>query len=555
MSENQITRREFLRLSATLAAGGVLAACAPAAAPSPTAVPTAAATKAAAATVASTAVPPTAAATMAPTAAAATCAKGAICVKATSVKLPTGPATFRWLDSGDIKADFMKALFTEYQKAHPNITCQYDGLPWTEIAKVVPLGVQNGNLHDSFSIPQGVTPAQAVAEGWIRPLDDLIPDLEKVKATFPAGSFVEGSNVFAGKTYTFPFGTNKRSASVLLYNQEYMQKAGLDPVAKPFSWDDYRAAAKKITEQGAGKYYGVIIGGNQLGRWGAVVGDLARLSGMSYISMNFVGAIPEDYIDLKKGEYIFTSDAIVNAIELLLAMKSDNSFFPGFLSINAPQARAQFAQGAAGMILQGLWCIPVWKRDNPGFKYGVAMTPTPTSGKNSPLHVPPGGNNEHWIYAKAKNPEIAADIFYYRATLEGQYAWNKIAGLADPGTFAQAMETASNDPTDLRGLDMQAKLFRVGPAPAVRNTDIIKANLERQAVTPSFEQVVQGLMAGQITGVKKAMQEVKDAYEKELDRALKAAVAKGAKVSRNDYVFPNWDPNKDYLDADYKALK
>jgi len=61
-------------------------------------------------------------------------------------------------------------------------------------------------------------------------------------------------------------------------------------------------------------------------------------------------------------------------------------------------------------------------------------------------------------------------------------------------------------------------------------------------------------MSGQLTDVKKAMKDTKDTYEKELDRAIKAAQDKGAKVSRSDYVFPNWDPTKDYLVADYMAL-
>jgi len=66
---------------------------------------------------------------------------------------------------------------------------------------------------------------------------------------------------------------------------------------------------------------------------------------------------------------------------------------------------------------------------------------------------------------------------------------------------------------------------------------------------------VQGIYTGQIADPKKAMQDLKDRADKELDRAIKAAQAKGATVSRDDFVFPNWDPAKDYTDADYAALK
>jgi len=60
------------------------------------------------------------------------------------VTLPTDKVNFRWVDSGDQKAVILKQYFALYQRAHPNITVSYDPLPWNEIAKVVPLGVQVG---------------------------------------------------------------------------------------------------------------------------------------------------------------------------------------------------------------------------------------------------------------------------------------------------------------------------------------------------------------------------------------------------------------------------
>ena len=42
--------------------------------------------------------------------------------------------------------------------------------------------------------------------------------------------------------------------------------------------------------------------------------------------------------------------------------------------------------------------------------------------------------------------------------------------------------------------------------------------------------------------------------EGELDRAIAAAVEKGAEVSRDAYVFPNWDANVDYGEAQYAEL-
>jgi len=68
--------------------------------------------------------------------------------------------------------------------------------------------------------------------------------------------------------------------------------------------------------------------------------------------------------------------------------------------------------------------------------------------------------------------------------------------------------------------------------------------------TRSYREVAQAL-----GDPKKAMQDLKNRSDAELERAIKAAQAKGAKVTRDDWVFPNWDPMKYYTDADYAALK
>ncbi|MFN3980165.1 MAG: sugar ABC transporter substrate-binding protein, partial [Caldilinea sp.] len=138
-------------------------------------------------------------------------------------------------------------------------------------------------------------------------------------------------------------------------------------------------------------------------------------------------------------------------------------------------------------------------------------------------------------------------------SLEGQYAWNKVAGVSDPGYLVEALETASTDPRELRALETQNRMYRVGPSPLIRNLDVAMVNQELRAITPNFNEVIQGLMAGQITDVKAQFQDLQDRANAELDRAIKAAREKGANVSRDDYVFSNWDPMQDYTEADYAA--
>jgi multiple sugar transport system substrate-binding protein len=469
------------------AAAGALVACAPTAAPAPEAA--------------------------APAAGPVTCEKGDICIPEAATDLPTEDVTFRWLDSGDTKAVFWREFFEKYQAAHPNITVQYDGLPWNEIGKIVPLAISSGNLHDVFSIPSGITSAQAYSEGWLQPYEGLLDDLDEIKAGYPAGTFVEGINVFDGKTYCLPHSTSKRTNTMTLYNQGYLEEAGYDPSANLMNWDDFRDAAAKVTANGNGSYYGIILGGNQLGRWGNVVRDLARFAGHSVVNNTL------DDLDLTTGEYSFNSDEYVAAMELLLAMNDDGSFFPGYLSINAPQARAQIAQGAAGMILQGLWCLPQWKAENPDFNWNAAHTPAMDPANISPLHVSTATGNEMWLYSGSELTSISADIMRYWVSLDGQYAWNAVAGVSDPGYDPRAMETASDDERELNALRIQNGMFKVGPSPLIRNPETAKVNLEMKAITPNFNEVIQGLMAGQLNDAKAQFTERRQGPIRGSDRA------------------------------------
>src|SRR5690606_6530839 len=120
---------------------------------------------------------------------------------------------------------------------------------------------QSGDAHDIFALPQDVEAAQAVAEGWVAPLDDIIPNFEEWKARFPVGSFMDGVHVFDGLTYTFPQTSSKRYATMLFANADIMEQAGYDLATQRLTWDEYREAARKVTEQGQGQYFGVIWGG------------------------------------------------------------------------------------------------------------------------------------------------------------------------------------------------------------------------------------------------------------------------------------------------------
>jgi multiple sugar transport system substrate-binding protein len=461
------------------------------------------------------------------------------------VELPTDEVTFQWMDTGDSKAEFFRAFFPKYTEAHPNITIDYQPLPETELQKLVSIGVQSGNAPDIFQTPPGVTSAQMVAEGWIRALDDVIPDFEAWKAHYPPGVLVEGVTMFNGKTYAFPYLSNRQYSTLCLYDRAAMEATGYDPAEKPLTWDEFRDAARKMTEQGGGQSYGLVIAGKATARWAITVSSLAAMAGAKGGEM-----------DWTTGEYNYTSDQFLAAIDLLLALRDDGSIFPGSLQFSPPEAEARLPQGVARMCLQGPWNIPQWIRNNPDFDFGVAGQPVPNSGEPLPLGMGPGAFIPMWLYSGSKHPEIAADLYSYISSLDGQKAFARLTQGFPPPILPEAQEASADalDPRVIRAYDIFDEQLRLQPSPSVRNPDTAQVSLERKAVTPNFGEVIQGLFAGQLDDPKAAMQDLKDRMDAELERSIEAAREKGAEVSRDDWVFPNWDPTQDYTDEDYAAL-
>ncbi|HEY8744854.1 MAG TPA: sugar ABC transporter substrate-binding protein, partial [Chloroflexota bacterium] len=207
------------------------------------------------------------------------------------------------------------------------------------------------------------------------------------------------------------------------------------------------------------------------------------------------------------------------------------------------------------MILQGPWNIPQWKQNSPAFKFGVASQPLPNSGTPLPLNYDPGGSNLYFLYAKSKLGAIAGDLFAQLGTLPVQTLFATEDGISDPAIFPQALAQAKLDAEQHKAAALFDQQLRLAPSPQVRNPDVAKALQEMHHLTPDIGEIIQGIYTGQLTNAKQALQDLIDRSNKELDRAIKAAQAKGAKVTRNDWVFPNWDPTQDYTPADYSALQ
>lgn len=461
-----------------------------------------------------------------------------------NVNLPKNPTTFSWMDSGGLKTLFEQPMFSAYEKVYPTVKISYDDTSWTVIDETVPVGVRNGSAPDVFQMPDDVPPQIAVNEGWVAPLDDVIPNFQQWKSRYPATAFIPGVHVFNGKTYGWTF-TSSRSqyGELLVYDVEYLKRAGYDPSQARMTWNDFRQACKKVTKQGSGSYYGLMTAGPDLG---GLVLTLAELAGAIGGEMNW-----------KTGLYNYTAPEMQAAVEMLLAVKSDGSIFPGFMSLNDQTSRARMPNRVAGMIFDGPWDIPAWQQSYPQYNFGIAETPTP-HGKWAPYSYQEGTAAPLWVFSGSKNKEIAGQLFSYMGGLTGQrdlVAYTEGIFLSEIASVNAAVKRDGLlKGRAKRAVEIMQGMMRMEPIVETRNPATAEVILEQKPVVPSMSDVVEGIFSGQITNIRSAFQSLQDRSEASLDAAIKVAKTKGAKVSRDDWKFSNWNPNVDYTEKYYKHL-
>lgn len=457
---------------------------------------------------------------------------------------PTEDVTLRLVDSNDTKAPYWEQFFEAYQAKHENVECQYDGLPWNRIEEVVPLGIRNGSAHDLIQLPASIPLSQAVAEGWVEPVDDYIPNFAEWQQRMPASYQVDGFHVFDGKQYLVPIGSDKRHFQALHYNKQLMNDAGFDPQSEPLTWDTYREAARKVTEQNDGQAYGVILEINQPGRLVIWVEYMARMAGLP-----IVGNILQP-----SGEFHHDSDEIVEAIELLLALQSDGSIFPGSNSLTAPECWPRVVRGNAAMVSAGPWVTVAWDRDEPDFEFGVGDHPHPNDDPLPAGYMSIGGD-ALTLFSGSKVKEVAGDVLGYVTSVDGQTRWGEITGAGNPPVLDEALKASAESYSEQGQKCVElAEGMVANPEPIIANPDVALVSKREKPVDPDFGNIIQAALVGEISDLRGALRDLKDRSERARDAAIaEAAKLDGSTATREDWIFTNWDPRKDYAIEDYEG--
>ena len=440
--------------------------------------------------------------------------------KAAAVEEKSGESlVLRIMDSSDSTQERRKVFNEEFMQRHPEIKIEYTMMSGDQMTQTLTTAIKSGDAPDLFALPSGVKLSTAVSEGWYQSMSPYLT--REFIDSFETGSLNEGVTTFDGEIYALPEAANIVN-SLMFYNKDILAEAGLDPENPPETWSDFADAC--------GQYYGLIESGAAAVRTEIELRSFANLAGAK---SNYYGVIT-----VVDGKNPFASEGMKEALKLYAELTKAGSIHPDSINLDAPSARAMFAQGKAGFLIQGSWCIPTWREENPDLNFGVMALPVPDDGAK-------GGNPyigaQPWvgISAKCQHPEAAA--LYLTELFGKEYQGRVVSDGGFVSCIKGVNEEAMKDDAMLEYYNLAMSSGKLCPDPLALNPETANVYAKVKEVTPNLGQIMQGVMAGSISDTDAELDRYSEAVEKEWESAMSEAG-----VEKVKFQFDDWDPVKDY---------
>lgn len=444
--------------------------------------------------------------------------------------------TIRVVDWSDGSIQQREKFHEEFMKDHPNIKVEYTMLTVDQFKNTIVTMIKSGEGPDLFPIPVGMTLNTALEENWYQPLNPYVS--EDFASQFDPKSFEEGVTHKGNDWYTITE-LMPTIQCLFFYNKDVLEQAGISEV--PHTYSEFVNACKQITDQGAGQVYGLIDGGKQLNRLDVMARSLAAAAG------GRIGATQKVLTD--KGRAPYDSDAMKQAMGMLSQLVADGSVHPDTVNISAPEAREMFAQGQAGFLCQGMWCIAQWGVNYPDLNYGVMAVPVPDGMTDTYVQK---GELSPWIglYSQSKHPKEAAE--YLMALYSEEYSYQ--SGCVEDGTFVSVIPSVNEKHMNNKNMKdyytIAEETSKVVPAATMRDEKAYDFYTEVKDVQPSLGAIVQGILSSSVTDYESELKKLADASTEEWKRASQAVG-----MDYGVFEFDNWDITKDYTAEAYEKLK
>jgi len=323
---------------------------------------------------------------------------------------------FTWTSNLELAAN--QRLVDEFMQTHPGIKVEIVSEPGDRAMEKLKSMVAAGNAPDVMSI-HGASFIPMAANGSLLDLDPLIKEDKGFDLADFYPSLVEQCR-YQGALYSLPRYT---SVYVLFYNRDHFDAAGLKYPDATWTWDDYLAAAQKLTVKSTDptrQRYGAIID-----FWGSRI-------------YPWVWAAGGEVLDKSQTRCLLGGPAPIEGLQFLVDLRLKYGVCPPNTVAEKKQSVSTFTTGKASMFQTGAWDIQSM-RATKGLHWGVAPLP------KRKVHATLLGMENYALGAKTKHPKEAWLLFTY------------LLGAQCQGTMANELEKQPSRQSVANGVFLQTK--------------------------------------------------------------------------------------------------
>lgn len=263
------------------------------------------------------------------------------------------------------QAGFMGDIVDAFNRSQPDVHVDLTLIPAISYVQKLGVAVAGESGPDLASIDLVYVPFFA-SSGVLADITDRtrgLPGLRKLsRAHLDQGTY-------RGRRYALPY---TGDASVMYYNTELFEKAGLDPDRPPRDWKQFLTAARKIGALGEDTY-----GYHFSGRCGGC--NVFTLSPLIWASGG-------NLIKGKLGEErpsVGQDPAVARALRLYRTLWREKLMPPQAAADTGAQGVSTFGSGRVGMYPTGAFALAELRKRYPDLKFKVAPIPGRNGGSSS----------------------------------------------------------------------------------------------------------------------------------------------------------------------------
>ncbi len=314
----------------------------------------------------------------------------------------------------DAREAYFTKVFAEYTaQKNPNVTVEYESVPWADAyTKVVMLGAAN-DLPDMLNMYPSWTNEFIMSE-WILKLDDYIAN-SGIQDTFVAamGPIFEQNRDEFGGVYSIPDGLT--TSCIYVRTDWIKEKLGIDytELLDEWTWDRYIQLIYELTDAENGRY-GISFRGG--------FGGVDRV--MEYVSNNKVdaGNMWENIDDPDNIEYILDTEESAELMKKYVGMYWDGCAPADSINWGFAEMVDGFCGGLTGTLFNDMEVVAsLLASDLTTDQWGVLPVPSTVDGKI--FQSVAGNSYQYGISGNAENPDLVWDVitWLYEGTNNADY--------------------------------------------------------------------------------------------------------------------------------------